>query len=235
MNLQQQDVLKNTAVIIEFAKSKKPTWATPLANMLVMELMLVTDGTGKTNVGIEWLCERTGACRTAVASTLKELCSRGWVVKLSGKQNYKTNTYSVQVAYLPIHNVTKSSVVGAQAVTIAMYYHGLVKALPKITTKNGRKRSVRIAKDWEIHWGRTAQDWLDEGFDAEHVTDVIDKAFQTKSWSYCHGLHTLKTEFLRLMQKAGWTVIMGNDKKVPADAHGLSPEHFPSGCLFSMK
>jgi hypothetical protein len=96
--------------------------------------------------------------------------------------------------------------------------------LPKITTKNGRKRSVRVAKDWETHWGRTAQDWLDEGFDSEQITDVIDKAFQTKSWSYCHGLHTLKTEFLRLLRKAGWTVIMGGEGN-----------EFPDGCLFTMK
>jgi hypothetical protein len=224
MTMFPQDVLKNTAVIIEFAKSEKPKWATPLANLLVVELMLVTDGAGKTNVGIEWLCQRTSASRSTVERTLLTLCKRGWVVKLSGKQKYRTNTYSVQIAYLPIHHVTKSSVVGAEAQTIAMYYHGLVKALPKIATKNGRMRSIRIAKDWETHWGRTAQDWLDEGYDAEHIRDVIDRAFQVKSWSYCHGLHTLKADFLRLLRKAGWTVIMGAEDN-----------QFPDGCLFTMK
>jgi hypothetical protein len=228
-----QDVLKNAVVIVEFAKSKKPTWTTPLANLLIVELLLVTDATGKTGVGIEWLCQRTGASRSTIARTLCTLCKKGWVVKLSGKQNYRTNTYSVQVNYLPIHYDTKRSVVGAEAQTLAMYYHGLVKALPKIETKNGRMRSVRVARDWDTHWGRTAQDWLDEGFDAEHIKDVIDKAFQTKSWSYCHGLQTLKTEFLRLLQKAGWRVVFGGEEK--EDAFFKAIDQFPDGCVLSVK
>jgi len=219
-----QDVLKNVTVTFEFARSEKPKWTTPLMNLLVMELLTVTDGDGKTNVGIEWLCERTGASRRTVEAALTTLCKRGWIVKISGKQNYRTNTYSVQLPYLPVHHTTKQSIVSATAQSIAMYYHGMVKDLPKIQTKNGRMRGVRIARDWETHWPRVAQDWLDEHFDEEHIRDVIDRAFRTKSWSYCHGLQTLKRDFLTLMRKAGWTVVMGGEDN-----------EWPDGCLVTMK
>jgi hypothetical protein len=206
----QQNVLRNLTTLIEFAKAKKPEWATPLAVLLVIELLTVTDAEGQSNVGIEWLSQRTSACRRTIEHALSLLAANGWVVKVSGKQNYRTSTYTVQVNNLPVHHDTKRGAISAAAMTAAMHYHGMVKALPKVATKNGRMRSIRVAKNWETHWGYVAQGWLDEGYDLEHIKDAIDRAFQVKSWSYCHGLHTLKTDFVRLLKSSGWTVATEN-------------------------
>jgi hypothetical protein len=217
-----ENVLRNITAMLAFAKSPKPEWASPLDVAIVLVILSASSTDGKTNVSIEWLMQRTGAGRTAMDAAIKRLDKNGWLAKLSGKQNYMTNTYRVSINNLPMHGEVKHGIIGAAATNAAYYYHGLVKSLPKITTKNGRKRSVRVAKDWEQHWAYTAQCWIDDGFDADHIKDVIDRAFQLSQWSYCHGLQTLKRDFVTLLKKAGWNITRGGAT-------------LPDGCLLTVK
>ncbi len=196
----------NSALIFNFlASNKKPDWATPLDVLIIVYLLFVTDGDGKTRPSIEYLSGRCNVGRTACKDSIKRLQHHGWLVKRSGKQDFKSSTYSVQIDWLPITRHTARSVISVDAVNLAIRYHEIIKLMPKITSRNNRQYSVRVEKGWQNHWAHVAQLWLDDGYSPEQINAVVDVAFRVMPDTAKRGMQALKLQFEKLLMRAGAT------------------------------
>lgn len=199
---------KNIAVILNFlASDKKPSWTTPLDVLVVVYLLSITDDDGQTRPSIEYLSNRCNVGRTACKDSINRLRRAGWIVKHSGKQSFTSSTYAVQIDWLPLMRHTARSVISVDAINLAIRYHGIIKLLPKITSKTGRQYSVRIERGWQNHWAYVAQEWLDEGYTPEQINAVVDLAFRVMQDTAKRGMQTLKLPFEKLLSRAGMTTI----------------------------
>lgn len=199
---------KNNTVILSFLSSdKKPKWVTPLDVLVVVYLLSITDDDGQTRPSIEYLSNRCNVGRTACKDSINRLRQHGWIVKHSGKQNFTSSTYAVQIDWLPIMRHTAQSVISVDATNLAIRYHSIIKALPKIKSKNGRQYGVRVEKGWQNHWAYVAQEWLDDGYSPEQINAVVDVAFRKMPDTAKRGMQTLKLPFEKLLIQAGMTTI----------------------------
>ena len=199
---------KNNVVILNFlASNKKPTWVTPLDVLIVVQLLFITDDNGQTRPSIEYLSSRCNVGRTACKDSINRLRQHGWIVKHSGKQGFRSSTYAVQIDWLPIMRYTARSIISVDAINLAIRYHGIVKLLPKVTSKTGRKYSERIEKGWQNHWAYVAQEWLDEGYLPEQINAVVDLAFREIPDTAKRGMQTLKLPFEKLLGRTGMSTL----------------------------
>ncbi len=204
-------LVKNNSLILNFlASNKKPTWAIPLDVLMVVQLLFITDDDGQTRPSIEYLSSRCNVGRTACKDSINRLRQHGWLVKHSGKQGFTSSTYAVQIDWLPIIRYTTRSIISVDAVNLAIRYHGIIKVLPKVTSKTGRQYSVRIEKGWQNHWAYVAQEWLDEGYLPEQINAVVDLAFREIPDTAKRGMQTLKLPFEKLLIRAGMTTTSCN-------------------------
>ena len=212
---------KNCNVILSFLSSKRmPAWATPLDVLIVVQLLLITDDDGQTRPSIDYLSSRCNVGRTACKESINRLRKHGWVVKHSGKQSFRSSTYAVQIDWLPILRHTARSVISVDALNLAIRFHGIIKLLPKITSKNGRQYSVRVEKGWQNHWAYVAQEWLDAGYTPEQINAVVDVAFRVMPDTAKRGMQTLKLPFEKLLKKAAVTTTNCGDPQVASRAVG---------------
>ena len=203
-------LVKNNSLILNFlASNKKPTWAIPLDVLMVVQLLFITDDDGQTRPSIEYLSSRCNVGRTACKDSINRLRQHGWLVKHSGKQGFTSSTYAVQIDWLPIIRYTTRSIISVDAVNLAIRYHGIIKVLPKVTSKTGRRSRVRV-KGWQNHWAYVAQEWLDEGYLPEQINAVVDLAFREIPDTAKRGMQTLKLPFEKLLIRAGMTTTSCN-------------------------
>jgi hypothetical protein len=105
---------------------------------------------------------------------------------------------------LPLQ-IGKRLVISANAKRLAGQYYEMVKAMPKIISKNGRHRAAAYPhKNWQEHWAIVMQRWLDDGWKPEQVLKTVEHAFATINWIAKSGPQCLKKgRFERLAAEAG--------------------------------
>jgi hypothetical protein len=133
------------------------------------------------------------------------LNEHGWV-----KEESRKNTGQSSILYPQYHNIPVGVYTAVNickdANKLAGDYFEIVRALPKIQTKNGRMRKAAYQHEgWAQHWAYVMQCWLDEGWTAEQIRTVVDYAFAHEGWNAKRGPQYLRARgrFSKLAEKAG--------------------------------
>jgi DNA-binding FadR family transcriptional regulator len=204
-------------VVIPYLYADKPEWLTPLANLIVIELLLVSRITKEmqTKPAHSYLCDKLNVWDQAVRDALALLFEHGWVVKVrSGKSSGDSNTYAVQISMLPVPHKIKREL-SSDAYNIAQRYFTLAKALPKRTSRTGRQYvSYRTQAGWLQRWQFLAQGWLDKGHTKEQIDRAVDAFFQHRPEDARHGMQALKRHFANMLE-ASKPVLMEIPMEVP--------------------
>lgn len=199
---------RNISILLKFFAANKPSWLTPTMRVVVEELLLSSfNESMETWVSIRYLAEKCNVSYRTVARALKVLLHKDhrWVTKQSGKSDFDTNTYAVQISALPLEREDIRRIISVDAYYIAQRYLELCKALPKRPSKKnpGRMYSAyRVRPNHKQRWELLAQEWLDEGLTKSQVDKLVETAFLLYPGTARHGMHALRGKFTALCRAA---------------------------------
>lgn len=209
-------VKKNLAVLQQFVLSDKPAWMKPIDRAVIEELLKDSDSKNLTTYkSVRTIAEAVHASYSTTMRSLNKMRvqskgrpfnPKGVVVCESGKSQFDSNTWAVQISSLRLERQFSRVVISVDAGKIAERYLKLLKTLPKYTSRKNPERMCSAYRHHPTHkqrWELLAQDWLDDGFTMEQVNAVVDAGFMLYPDTARHGMHTLRGKFSRLCEEAG--------------------------------
>ncbi len=207
---------KNIAVLQQFVLSDKPAWMKPIDRAIIEELLKDSDSKNLTTYkSVQTIADAVHASYRTVGRSLnkmrvqgkgKPFNYKGVVVCESGKSQFNSNTWAVQISSLRLERQFSRAVISVDAGRIAERYLTILKALPKYTSSKNPERKCSAYRQHPTHkqrWELLAQDWLDDGFSMEQINAVVDAGFMFYPDTARHGMHTLRGKFSKLCEEAG--------------------------------
>jgi hypothetical protein len=180
----------------------KPSWCQPVDILLTANVIMLSNDEGMCWASQGTLSAMLGIDQSNIRHTLNKLIAHGWITEESRKNSGQSNLLYPQYHNIPF-GVFKTVNVCADATKLAGRYYEIVRALPKVLTKNGRMRRAAYQHEgWAQHWSYVMQNWLDAGWSIEQIQTVVDYAFQHVGHIAKRGPQYLK-DFPKLAEAAG--------------------------------
>lgn len=205
---------KNIAILQQFVVADKPTWMKPIHTAIIEVLLKNTDSKKfDTYIAVQTIADELHVGYSTVARALQEMLiitgkwnPHGLVTKHSGKSQFHSNTWAVQISALHLERQFARTIISVDAYNIAQRYLTILRALPKYES---RKTAGRMCSSYRSHpshiqrWELLSQDWLDDGFTREQIDVLVDVAFRLWPDTARHGMHTLRQKFTSLCRETG--------------------------------
>ena len=207
---------KNVAVLLQFVVADKPKWMKPTDRVIIEDLLKDSDTKQLTTFkSVRTIATEINASYSTVQRSLNKMRVRGkgkpyndkgLVVCESGKSQFDSNTWAVQIANLNLDRQFSRTVISTDAYNIVQRYLGLLRTLPKYESS---KTAGRMCSAYRAHpshkqrWELLAQEWLDAGLTKAQVDAVVDAGFRLYPDTARHGMHALRGKFKKLCEEAG--------------------------------
>jgi biotin operon repressor len=186
--------------------TRKPEWCRPVDILLVAIVIDLANDEGECWASQETLGKLVGLDPNNVRKAIGRLVEHGWMIKTQRSHTQQTNILRPQLHNIPF-GIGKPKVLTAETRRLAGRYYEIVKALPKVLTKNNRYRAAAYPhKSWPQHWGLVMQGWISQGWTAEQIQTVVDYAFQHHVDTAKRGPQCIKRTFSKLAAAAGVTL-----------------------------